>query len=857
MQDPTPPDPIRTVVVGDGMVGARFLTELDRAGLLGAHHVTVIGEERHAAYDRVHLSSYVEGASAADLSVADTGLRAHPAVDCRMGRRATAIDRDARTVTTDDGAVIGYDHLVLATGSSPFVPPIPGSDGVDCFTYRTLDDLDGIIAAAAGAHRGVVIGGGLLGLEAANALRLLGLDVAVVEFAPRLMPRQLDDGGARALRQRIADLGIDVRTDTATSAIVADADGRVSHLAFDDGTTLPTDLVVFSAGIRARDELARAADLAVGERGGVAVDETLTTADPHVHAIGECASVDGVVYGLVGPGYAMARVLAGRLAGGEATFDGADLSTQLKLLGVDVASVGDAMGDGEGCRSVVFDDPIGAVYRKVVTSADGQRVLGGILVGDASGYDRILRLTTSGRPAEVPAAALAAPQVDAPATGPGDLADDDLVCTCNTVTKGTICQSIRHDGITTLGGLRAATDAGTGCGSCTALCKRILDTEMAAQGLEVDTSLCAHFPLTRQELFDVVRVRGHRTFAEVIADAGRGGGCEICKPAVASILATQHNEYVLTPAHAPTQDTNDRFLANIQRDGTYSVVPRVPGGEITPRKLAVLAAVAEEFDLYTKITGGQRIDLFGARLEQLPAIWRRLVDAGFESGHAYGKALRTVKSCVGRSWCRYGVQDSTTLAIELEQRYRGLRSPHKIKMAVSGCSRECAEAQGKDVGVIATERGWNLYVGGNGGMTPQHAVLLATDLSTEDLVRTIDRFLAYYVRTADKLERTATWLNRIDGGIDHVRAVVLEDALGLADELEAAMARHVETYADEWAATLDDPERLTMFASYVNDDAGDDLAYVRERDQRRPATDDERRRLLPVVDVTAREGAMS
>ncbi|HUG85977.1 MAG TPA: nitrite reductase large subunit NirB, partial [Euzebya sp.] len=563
-----------------------------------------------------------------------------------------------------------------------------------------------------------------------------------------------------------------------------------------------------------------------------------------------CASVDGMVYGLVGPGYAMAKVLANRLAGGDATFGGADMSTSLKLLGVDVASVGDALGETPGCRSVVFDDPIGAVYRRVVTAADGSRVLGAIMVGDVSGYDQLQRLAVSGRVPEMSAAALAAPRAGGVTTSPGELADEDLVCTCNTVTKGQICDAVREHGLSTLADLKTATDAGTGCGSCTVLCKSLLDRELEAQGVAVDRSLCAHFALTRQELFDVVRVKGHRTFAAVLADVGTGGGCEICKPTIASILATQQNEYVLTPDHAPLQDSNDRFLANIQRDGTYSVVPRIPGGEITPDKLLVLAQVAKQFDLYTKITGGQRIDLFGARLEQLPEIWRQLVDAGFESGHAYGKALRTVKSCVGQTWCRYGVQDSTTLAIALEQRYRGLRSPHKIKMAVSGCSRECAEAQSKDVGVIATESGWNLYVCGNGGMKPQHAKLLATDLTTEELVGAVDRFLAYYVRTADRLERTATWLNRIEGGIEHVRAVVLDDSLGLAEELEAAIAHHIATYACEWTATLEDPERVAMFASYVDTDGPDpDLAYVRERDQRRPATADERR-LLPVLQVT-------
>jgi nitrite reductase (NADH) large subunit len=347
------------------------------------------------------------------------------------------------------------------------------------------------------------------------------------------------------------------------------------------------------------------------------------------------------------------------------------------------------------------------------------------------------------------------------------------------------------------------------------------------------------------------------SFPELLRRHGRGRGCDICKPAVASILASLWNDYVLTDQHTPLQDTNDRFLANLQKDGSYSVVPRIPGGEITPEKLMVLGRVAARYDLYTKITGGQRIDLFGARLEQLPAIWRELVDAGFETGHAYGKAVRTVKSCVGSTWCRYGVQDSVGMAIHLENRYKGLRAPHKIKLAVSGCTRECAEAQSKDVGVIATERGWNLYVGGNGGMKPRHADLFATDLDDATLVRYIDRFLMFYVHTADRLQRTAVWLDHLDGGLDYLRQVVIDDSLGIAAELEGQMARVVDSYRCEWQATLADPERLKRFRPFVNSAAADDqVVFVRERGQKRPARKEERQdaagapRLVQVLDAT-------
>ncbi|WP_207551031.1 nitrite reductase large subunit NirB, partial [Mycobacteroides abscessus] len=395
--------------------------------------------------------------------------------------------------------------------------------------------------------------------------------------------------------------------------------------------------------------------------------------------------------------------------------------------------------------------------------------------------------------------------------GVGALPDDAQICSCNAVTKGAICAAI-CEGATDVPALKAATCAGTSCGSCIPMLKQIL----AAQGVEQSKALCEHFEQSRAELFQVVQATGIRTFSELIAKHGKGTGCDICKPTVASILASTSSDHILDGEQAGLQDTNDHFLANMQKNGTYSVVPRLPGGEVTPEKLIVIGEIARDFGLYTKITGGQRIDLFGARVEQLPLIWKRLIDAGMESGHAYGKSLRTVKSCVGSTWCRYGVQDSVAMAVELELRYRGLRSPHKLKMGVSGCARECAEARGKDVGVIATENGWNLYVGGNGGATPAHAKLLAGDLDSETLIRYIDRYLMFYIRTADRLQRTAPWQEAIEGGLDHIRAVVCEDSLGIADELEAAMARHVQGYQDEWAAVLADPDKLRRFVSFVN-----------------------------------------
>jgi nitrite reductase (NADH) large subunit len=850
---PATPDEARrtVVVVGNGMVGHELVRQLVAADT--PPRIVVFGEEPRAAYDRVRLSAYVPGRDLDALALPEPEIYDHPDVELVVGTRVSAIDREARTVTTTGGQVVGYDELVLATGSSPFVPPIEGATGPGAAVYRTVEDLGAIIDGAAGAERGVVIGGGLLGLEAADALRSLGLATTVIEFAPRLMPAQLDGPASAALRSRIEALGIDVRTETATSEVLRGEDGRVTGLRFADDTTLDCQLLVFSAGIRPRDELARQAGLEVGERGGVLVDTSCRTADPHVWAVGECAAIEGRCYGLVGPGYATARIVADRLAGGGSRFPGADMSTKLKLLGVDVASFGDALGVTPGARSVTIDDPVEAVHKKLVVDAEN-RLLGGILVGDAEAYPILHQLHLGGEPLDAAPASLIvpAPSGDQQLLGPAALPDSCTVCTCNNVTKGEVRDAVGGGAITTLAELKAATSVATGCGSCATLCKNLLDHELESAGIEVDRSLCPHFAHTRQELFDIVRAREVRTFAELLEGWGTGRGCEVCKPAIASMLATHWNQHVLDDETLGLQDTNDRYLANLQRDGTYSVVPRVPGGEITPQQLIAIGEVARDHDLYTKITGGQRVDLFGARLDELPAIWERLIAAGMESGHAYGKALRTVKSCVGTAWCRYGVQDSTALAVQLELRYRGLRTPHKIKSAVSGCSRECAEAQSKDFGVIATERGWNLYVCGNGGMRPRHADLLAEDLDTATLVAVIDRFLMFYARTADKLERTSTWLERREGGIEELRRIVLEDALGIAGELEAAMAEHVAGYEDEWAATLADPAKLARFTHFVNEDVPDpDLAYVRERGQRRPVFDHERPSLpvLPTAGV--------
>ena len=825
----------RLVVVGHGMVGHRFVQAAIERGLTETHDVVVLGEEPRPAYDRVALTSWF-GSGAEALALLPSGAYDDPRVSLRLGTAVEAIRPEARTLTLAGGEVLAYDQLVLATGAAPFVPPVPGRELDGCFTYRTIEDLEAIRDAAATATSGVVIGGGLLGLEAANALVQLGLETHVVEMAPRLMPVQLDEAAGATLVRHIEKLGVSVHTGVATEAITGT--DRVDGLAFKDGERVDAQVVVFSAGIRPRDALAREAGLAVAERGGVLVDEQCRTSDDRIHAIGECAAPGGRMYGLVAPGYDMAEVVVDALLDGAGTFTGADMSTKLKLLGVDVASFGDAFATTKGALELVYSDAVAGVYKKLVVSDDGTRLLGGILVGDASAYGILRPMVSSGIALpDNPEELILPAGRGGGATGVAALPDEAQVCSCNNVSKGDITGALDEHECEDVAAVKKCTGAGTTCGSCVGTVKAIVEDHFAKAGKEVSRALCEHFGLSRSELFEVVAIHGHRTFDEIVEAHGTGRGCDVCKPAVASILASQLNGHVLAPENRTLQDTNDAYLANIQRNGTYSVVPRIPGGEITPEKLIVIGEVARDYGLYTKITGGQRIDLFGARMEQLPQIWKRLVDAGFESGHAYGKSLRTVKSCVGSTWCRYGVQDSVGMAIALELRYRGLRSPHKLKGGVSGCARECAEARSKDFGIIATEKGWNLYVGGNGGATPVHARLLAGDLDDETLVRYLDRYLMYYIRTADRLQRTAPWVDSLEGGLDRLREVVVDDVLGLGSELEAAMARHVATYVDEWAATLEDPDKLARFVSFVNapDLPDPHISFEVEREQIVPA----------------------
>ena len=827
--------PKTVVVIGNGMVGHRFCEKLIELDTARRYRIVTFCEEPRAAYDRVGLTSFFAHRDAEKLMLARLEWYRESGIELYVGDRAAAIDRKKQTVRSDQGRQVPYDYVVLATGSYPFVPPAPGINNRGVFVYRTIEDLERIMAYAKEVKRCAVIGGGLLGLEAAKAAYDLGLETHIVEFAPRLMPRQVDDAGSRLLVKKIESLGVHVHLNQATKQVLGE--GSVEGLLFADGTKLPAEMVIVSAGIRPRDELAKECKLTVGERGGVQVNDELVTSDPKIFAIGEVALHGGMIYGLVAPGYEMAQIVAANLTGEKKSFRGADLSTKLKLMGVDVASFGNYEAKPDQATPLVYEDPFRGYYKKLLFSPDGTHLLGGVLVGDAADYGTLLALCSESEPLPCPPGELMPPPGlrTLPTGGPG-LPDSAQVCSCNNVSKGQICQAIREQDLTTIGQLKACTKAGTGCGGCIPLVTDLLQKELAAAGKSVVKHLCEHFAFTRQELFHIVKLKRIKSFDELLASNGRGAGCEICKPAVTSILASLWNEHILDRQHQTLQDTNDRFLANMQRGGLYSVVPRVPGGEITPDQLIALGRIAKKYNLYTKITGGQRVDLFGAQVQQLPDIWEEVIAAGMESGHAYGKALRTVKSCVGTTWCRYGVQDSVGFAIRVEKRYRGIRAPHKIKAAVSGCIRECAEAQSKDFGLIATEKGYNLYVCGNGGSKPRHADLLAADVDEETATKYIDRFLMYYIQTADRLTRTSVWLENMEGGVERLREIIVHDKLGICDELEQMMQHLVDTYRCEWTEVVNDPERRKLFRQFVNTDESESgIEIVAERGQNRPA----------------------
>ena len=800
-----------------------------------------------------------------------------------MNAKVVEIDPDGKFVKTANGDIVHYDILVLATGSDALVPRhTPGHDAKGVFVYRTIEDLQKLIdfASTVKGTNGCVVGGGLLGLEAAKAMMDLEAfaKVHLIERNRWVLSRQLDGDAGGMVVDLVRNLGLDVMLGKRVGKIEVDDTNSVKGVTFEDGEHMSCSCLMFAIGIRARDELAKQAGIRCADRGGgIVVQPDLQTSQPGIYAIGECASWESQTLGLIAPGIEMADVLAFNLTQAKVhsarTFKRPDLSTKLKLLGVEVASFGDFFADRDGpkepptrrhggrkeeiiksedqvrsmtngpppppVKALSYKDPFQAVYKKYLFSLDGKYLLGGMMIGDTKDYVKLVPMVKSQKPLEVPPS-----QFILGASKEGDedgdeLTDDTQICSCHNVTKGDLVGVIKDGTAKSIGDAKSCTKAGTGCGGCMPLVQSIFNKTMRDMGNEVFNHLCPHFQYSRADLYNIIYVKKLKEFSDVMAEAGKDKqslGCEVCKPAIASILAGLYNRHVMSSQLHGLQDTNDKYLANIQRNGTFSVIPRVAAGEITPDKLIAIGTVAKKYGLYCKITGGQRIDMFGAKKQDLVSIWTELVNAGMESGHAYAKSLRTVKSCVGTTWCRFGIGDSVGLAIRLEERYKSIRSPHKIKGGISGCVRECAEAQNKDFGCIATEKGFNVFVGGNGGAKPRHSELLARDVPPDDVIPILDRYLMFYIRTADKLQRTARWLEQLPGGIKYLQEVVLQDRLGICAELEKQMQELVGTFFCEWTEVINSPEKRKAFQQFGNtaDNVEPAIEKVTERGQSRP-----------------------
>jgi len=838
---------MNVIVIGSGMVGIRFCENIRKFDKNNQIDLIVFAEEKEVPYNRVQLSNYLKTFNKEQLYLKNENWYEKNNINI-IYKKIYKILPLEKAVITEDNQKYHYDKLILATGSYPFVPPVDGISNVDIafscfkenyhqpiFVYRTIKDLERITKFAKKSQSSIVVGGGLLGLEAAKGCLELGLSTSIIELQKWLMPSQLDEEGGLLFSKQISQIGINLYLGTSLSKIEMNENQIFVHT--NNNEILKTDLLIFSVGIRPRDELARDCGLVLGPRGGVQVNEYLQTSDPNIYAIGEVACFKNKIYGLVEPGYKMAEIAAKHIMNSiepnipTGSFYDSIISTKLKLIGVDVASFGNVHNSND--YVIKYKNEEKNIYKKIFINRETKEIEGGIFIGDLSNYDVLVNAVINKNIKNIDEIeSYILPQVKSNKTH-FSFSDDVIICKCNNVSKKEIVDKIHEFDISDLSILKKESNAGTSCGGCIGLVQAILDEELKRNGKQQKKILCEHFPYTRQELFDIIKIKGYKTFKEVLHSYGKGLGCEICKPTIASILASLWNEHILK--EDTIQDTNDRFLANIQIGGTYSIVPRIPGGEITPDKLIALGKIAKEHNLYCKITGGQRIDLFGARLDDLPIIWEKLIQAGFESGHAYAKGLRTVKSCVGSTWCRYGVQDSTSLAIEIENRYKGLRAPHKIKAAVSGCIRECAEAQSKDFGIIATEKGWNLYVCGNGGAKPQHAVLLAQDLDKETLIKYIDRFLMFYIKTADKLTRTSTWFNQLEGGIDYLRSVIIDDSLGLCEDLEKQIQESLKNYQCEWKVAIQNQSIRKKFKTFINTSEPDpEIQFKIVRNQKIP-----------------------
>ncbi|MGP4054276.1 nitrite reductase large subunit NirB [Mycobacterium sp. 4D054] len=792
----------RLVVVGNGMAGVRALEEVLARGGGDTFAITVFGDEPYGNYNRILLSNVLAGMDdPAEIYLNALYWYTDHGIDLRAGVRVVRLDTFAHVVHADDGTTLHYDKLILATGSRSFFPPMAGlwadnktlADGV--FGFRTLDDTAAMISEAANRTKAVVIGGGLLGLEAARGLQKRGLTVDVVHAGPTLMNAQLDDPAGAILRKSVEDLGIGVHTDKRTTEVSIGEDGRLRGVLFSDGTRLDCDMLVIAAGIRPNVGLAQRAGLTV-ERAIVTDDHMRSIDDDDVYVVGECAQHRGQVYGLVAPLWEQAKVLADHLTGANpaSAYHGSRVATKLKVAGVDVASMGVKAPERPDDEFVQYAEPRHGVYKTVVIR-DG-KLVGATLVGDVSKVSFLTQAFDSGLPLPDERVSLMF-DIGTPEVGVGvaELADDAQVCNCNGVSKGALVSCVRG-GETSVSGVMAKTKAGKGCGSCKELVGQVV--EWAAGGAVTEDPSASWYvpgiPYDKPTLMRHIRELGLHSVSSVFAALAPDGKEDAgSKMALASLLEMMWADEFVDERDA--RYINDRVHANIQRDGTFSVVPQMKGGVTSAAQLRRIADVAEKYEIpMIKCTGGQRIDLLGVRKEDLPAVW---ADLDMPSGYAYGKSFRTVKTCVGSDFCRYGVGDSTALGIAIEERYKGLASPAKMKLAVTGCPRNCAEALCKDLGVVAVDGGrWEIYVGGAAGAHIRKGDLLATVDDPQTVITLTGRFLQYYRESANWLERTYKWVPRV--GIDHIRAVVVDDAEGLAEGLDARMQKSVDAYRDPW-----------------------------------------------------------
>jgi len=786
------------VVVGNGMAGMACVEQILKHS--PRFRVTVFGDETHPNYNRVLLSSVLAGEkSAEDIVINRPDWYARNGIELHVGVRIVDVDATERTVTGDDGRVTAYDALLLATGSSPWLPPISGLDKDGVFAFRTIDDTRALLRRAGRHTRAVVIGGGLLGLEAARGLQVQGCDVTVVHLLDALMERQLDPCGAGYMRSKMEGLGVRVLLERRTKAIL----GRdsVTGVEFLDGSSIDADLVVVAAGIRPNVELGRRAGLTVNR--GIVVNDYMETSDPNIFAVGECTEHNGICYGLVAPLFEQGKVLAATITGNKGpVYQGTVQAAKLKIMGIDVFSAGD-WADSEASEPVRYEDRALGIYKKL-TLRDG-RLAGVILVGDAGDSHRYMEWLRSGTDLTTERRHLLFPPPSADVgLDVAEMSDGSVVCGCVGVTKGTIIHAIHESGVNTLSQLKEATRASTGCGSCTRLCQDLL--RAVAPEFEEDrkTAICKCLPFAEDRLREILRSERLKSVQDVLEIYGNGAGCEICKPALSYML-----DMLWCGGHDEDRSArfiNDRVHANIQKDGTFSVIPRIRGGVTSAAELRRIADVAEKYNVpMVKITGSQRIDLLGVKKEDLPKVW---ADLDMPSGQAYTKGVRMVKTCVGTDFCRFGTQDSTSAGIELERRFEQLFTPHKVKMAAVGCPRNCAEATVKDIGLVGQEGGWQVVVGGAAGKSVRKADLLTTVETTEAALEAAELFFQYYRENANYLERTYDFVERI--GIERIRKDTVYAPEGIQCGLRDRFARSKARATDPWLEGRD-PRHPTQF----------------------------------------------